>query len=122
MNNKVVKAGTWYTISNFLIKGISFVTLPIFARLLTKGELGQFSNITAWFNVLAIITTFELYSSVSIARFDFKDDLKKYISSNLVLGTIITSIFYLFCLIRFSNSKYHVRLPFSIPVNPNATN
>ena len=76
MNNKVIKAGTWYTISNFLIKGISFVTLPIFARLLTKDELGQFSNITAWFNILAIITTFELYSSVSIARFDFKNELK----------------------------------------------
>ena len=99
MNNKVVKAGTWYTVSNFLIKGISFITLPIFARLLTKDELGQFSNITAWFNILAIITTFELYSSVSIARFDFKNELKKYISSNLVLGTVITLVFYIFCLI-----------------------
>ena len=99
MNNKVIKAGTWYTVSNFLIKGISFITLPIFARLLTKDELGQFSNITAWFNILAIITTFELYSSVSIARFDFKNELKKYISSNLVLGTAITSVFYIFCLI-----------------------
>lgn len=92
--NNVLKAGIWYTISNFLIKGLSFLTMPIFTRLMTKGEIGDFSNITSWVSILAIVTTFELYSSVTLARFDYKNELNSYISSTLFLGTIITGIFY----------------------------
>ena len=97
--NKILKAGIWYTICNFFVKGISFLTLPIFTRILTKNEIGLFSNVLSWFNILAIITTFEIYSSVSIARFDYKENLNEYISSSLVLGTIITFIYYVIVLI-----------------------
>ncbi len=95
MKNKVVKAGIWYTICNFLVKGLAFLTMPIFTRIMSSTDIGNFSNITSWFNILAIVTTFEIYSSVSIARFDYKDDLNEYISSSLILGTIITAFFYL---------------------------
>jgi len=30
-NNKIIKAGLGYTIGNYLIKGLSFLTIPIFA-------------------------------------------------------------------------------------------
>ena len=98
-NNRVLKAGIWYTISNFLIKGLVFITMPIFTRLMTKNDIGLFSNITSWFTIFSIVATFELYSSLSVARFDYRDDLDSYISSNLVLGTIITFIFYIIFLI-----------------------
>ena len=97
--NSALKAGVWYTISNFFVKGIAFFSMPIFTRLMTSHDIGVFSNIVSWFHVLAIITTFEIYSSVSIARFDYKEDLDTYISSNLFLGTIITLFFYILALI-----------------------
>ncbi len=99
MNNKVIKSGIWYTICNFLVKGLTFITMPIFTRIMTSSDIGNFSNITSWFNILAIITTFEIYSSVSIARFDYKDKLNEYISSSLILGTLITFMFYIIVLI-----------------------
>lgn len=92
--NKVIKAGIIYTISNFFVKGLAFLTLPIFTRIMTKSDIGLFSNITSWFNILSIIVTVELYSSLNIARFDYRDNIKEYISSTLALGTIITAIFY----------------------------
>ena len=98
-SSKALKAGIWYTISNFLIKGIGFITMPIFTRIMTSNDIGMFSNITSWFSILAIVTTFEIYSSISIARFDYKDDLNSYISSTLVLGTLITGVFYAIVLI-----------------------
>jgi O-antigen/teichoic acid export membrane protein len=94
-----LKAGIWYTISNFLIKALTFITMPIFTRIMTKGDIGLFSNITSWFNIFAIVVTFELYSSVNLARFDYKEELDKYISSNLVLGNIVTLFFYIIILI-----------------------
>ena len=101
-NNKVLKAGFWYTICNFVVKGLAFLTMPIFTRIMNTSDIGMFSSITSWFSVLAIITTFEVYSSVSIARFDYKDNLDSYISSSLILGTLITSFFYVIVLV-FNN-------------------
>ena len=97
--SKALKAGIWYTISNFFVKGIMFITMPIFTRLMSSSDIGMFSNITSWFTILAIITTFEIYSSVSIARFDYKKELDSYISSSLFLGTLITLVFYIIVLI-----------------------
>ena len=97
-NNKVLKAGLAYTISNFLVKGMSFLTMPIFTRIMSSEDIGQFSNVSTWFGILAILTTFELFSSINIARFDFKEDLDSYISSILILGTVITAIFYIIIL------------------------
>ncbi len=94
-----LKAGFWYTVSNFLVKGMAFLTTPFFTRIMTSSDIGQFSNITTWITILAIVVTFELSSSVSIARFDYKDNLNEYISSNLILGTIITGAFYVIILI-----------------------
>ena len=98
-SSKALKSGVWYTISNFIVRAASFLSMPIFTRLLTTDEIGAFSNILSWVSILTVITTFDLFNSVTIARFDFRDELDEYISSNLVLGSIITAFFYLFSLI-----------------------
>ena len=110
MNNKVLKAGIWYVICNFLVRGLSFILMPIFTRIMSSSDIGSFSNITAWFNILAIVTTFEIYSSVSIARFDYKEELDSYISSTLCLGTIITACFYVIvlCFRSFFESLFNI--------------
>ena len=99
MSKSVLRAGIWYTISNFIVKGITFITMPIFTRIMSISDIGGFSNIISWFSILSIITTFELYSSVTIARFDYKKDLDSYISSTLFLGSLITFLFYVIVLI-----------------------
>lgn len=101
-NGSPLKAGIWYTISNFLVKGMVFLTTPIFTRLMTSSDVGLYSNISTWITILTIIVTFELASSISIARFDYNDNLDEYISSNLVLGTIITGLFYSLALVFHS--------------------
>ena len=93
------KAGVWYTACGFLIRGLAFITMPIFTRVMSTYDIGIFSNIIAWFSILAIVTTFELHASVNIARFDFKKELDSYISSLLVLGSLITGGFYILALI-----------------------
>ena len=40
--NKVVKAGAGYIIGNYLLKGITFLSAPIFTRLLSTEEYGRF--------------------------------------------------------------------------------
>lgn len=89
-----LKAGFWYVISTFLVKGLSFITTPIFSRLLSKEDYGEFSNFASWQALLVIITGAELYNSVARAYYDFKDEFNKYVSTVTVASIAITLVFY----------------------------
>ena len=96
-NRLALKSGVWYVLGNFLTKAAGFITTPIFTRILTVGEVGAFSNLLSWVDVLIIITTLNLPSAISIARFDYRNSLNKFICSNLVLGSIWTFLVYFLC-------------------------
>lgn len=94
MNKKALTAGVWYTISNFLVRGIGFLTTPIFTRILSQADYGSYVNYTSWLSLLTILTTLELYVSINRARFDYEDDLNGYLSSVALCGTTITAVCY----------------------------
>lgn len=98
-DKKALKSGIWYVVSNFVVKGAVFFTTPIFTRILSPGQVGAFSNISAWTNILLVISSLELASSVTFAYFTYKEKLKEYISSVLCLSTVFTSLLYAFVLL-----------------------
>ena len=94
-NNKVkivVKSGIWYTFSSFIVKSIGFLTTPIFTRILTREEYGLYSNYASWLSTITIFITLGLGTSFISAKFDFKEKFDEYVSSTLILSTIITSV------------------------------
>lgn len=95
----VLKAGIWYTVSNFIFRGMAFITTPVFTRLLTKGEYGDFSNFASWMAILVIITSCDLQTSIIRSKLEFEDDIDSYIFSMLGLTTIITAFFYVIFLV-----------------------
>lgn len=88
----VLKSSLWYTLSNFLTRAMVFITTPIFSRILTTEEFGNFHVFANWQSIFLIICGIEIYATINRARFDFNDrqSLNDYISSCLVLSTIIT--------------------------------
>lgn len=94
ITTSVAKIGIIYTISNLLVRGMAFLTTPIFARLLTKAEYGEFNNISSWANIISIIVTLQLYVSILRAKYDYKEKIDEYLSSILVLGNVITLIWW----------------------------
>ncbi len=98
-DNKVIKAGVWYTISNFIVKGITFISMPIFTRIMSPEDIGIYSNIASWVVILVIITTFNLQSALMLAKYDYKEDINSFISSNLLLSSGIVTLFYILTLI-----------------------
>ena len=89
-----IKAGFWYVISTFLVKGLSFITHPIFAGLLSKPDMGAFSNFASWETLLLIITSLEMQNTVARAYYDFKEDFNKYVSSVTLASCSFTLILY----------------------------
>ena len=88
-----LKSSLWYMISKFLNKGISFIIIPIIARILTKSEMGIYNNFAAWLSLLTVICTLSLHASIVSARYDYKNNLYDYIKSVILLGTIVTILF-----------------------------
>lgn len=87
----VIKAGIWYTLSSFLTKGVAFLTTPIFARLLSSNEYGEYSNFVAWAGIIVIVATMEMHTTVNRARYDH-ENLDGYLSSVAISGTIVTTV------------------------------
>ena len=94
MNDKAFKAGIWYTISNFLVKSIVFITTPIFTRLLTHTEFGAFNNYMSWLSIISIFVTLNLESTLISARFDYSEKFDEYILSMVSLSFLSTIIWW----------------------------
>lgn len=61
-----VKASFWFLLCAFLQRGISFITTPIFTRLMTTSEYGEFSVFYSWFGIISIVTTLNLFFGVFV--------------------------------------------------------
>ena len=55
-----LKATFWFTLANFLIKGISFITVPLFTKYLSTEEYGIVSVYLSYQQILLIFATFEM--------------------------------------------------------------
>ena len=85
------KAGLWFTICGFIQKGISFVTVPIFTRLLTTAQYGTVSVYNSWLSLVSIFCTLNLfYGGFNNGMLDYEDRRDEYVSAVQGLITFIT--------------------------------
>lgn len=104
-----LNAVLWFLICSFLQKGISTMTVPIFTRILSTTEYGQYSVFNSWLGILTVFITLNLYSGVftqGLIKFDQERD--SFSSALLGLTTILAVIFtviYL-CFYKFWNRVF----------------
>lgn len=94
-NQNAIKAGLWYTACNFILRAINFLTTPLFARLMSKSEYGDYSNFSTWLSLLLMLSTMDLYVSIVKARIDYEKEIDEYVASIQILGTIFGLVSYL---------------------------
>ena len=82
---KATKAGAGYVIGNFLLKGITFLSAPIFTRLLTTSDFGLFSTYSSYVSIFYIVLGLALHTSINNAKYKYKDDLDKFVSSIILM-------------------------------------
>ena len=96
-----IKATIWFFVCSILQRGISVISTPIFTRLLSTSEYGQYSVFNSWLSIIQIIITLQLTSGVyTMGIVKFKEDEKVFTSSlqglNLTLCVIWTGIYFAF--------------------------
>lgn len=94
-NKKALKSGVWYTVSNFLLKGMSLITTPIFTRLLTKKNYGLYNNFISWLSISTIIVTLCSEATLIRAKYDYSNKLNHYIKSMLAMTLLSASVWLL---------------------------
>lgn len=77
-----VKASFWFLICGFLQKGVSVITTPIFTRLLSTAEYGQYSVFNSWLGIVSVFVTMQLYlGAFTQGMVKYEDRKLKYASS-----------------------------------------
>lgn len=95
------RAALWFFICSFLQKAITSITTPIFTRLLSSAEYGQYSVFNSWLSIVTIFVTLNLNLGVYMQGLvKFGEEKNKYSSSLqglcLTLVSIWTVIYLLF--------------------------
>lgn len=87
-----IKAGIWYALGNILIKGIPFLTLPIFTNLLSTDDFGIYNTYVSYESILGILIGLGISGSIKVAKIDFKENFEKYVSSVIRLQLIAGAV------------------------------
>ena len=89
-----LKVSTSYAVCSILQKCLSFITLPLFTRLLTTEQYGQYTIYSSWSGILMIFLTLNLaYGSFSTAMVKYEDRRAEYITSIQGICLLLSVVF-----------------------------
>lgn len=98
--NIAVRASLWFAICSFIQKGISVITLPIFTRIMSTEQYGEYNIFLTWFNIVTIITTLNIQLDIfnkGLAEHEGqKDEYTANQAGLLIALTVLFSTVYLF--------------------------
>lgn len=90
--NRVVRAGLGYTIGNYMIKGLTFFSIPIFSRLMTPADYGIYNTYIAYESILSICLGLALSTCQKSAKYKFDNQYNEFVSSCLTLTLCSTFV------------------------------
>lgn len=106
-SNKLIKSSLVYTICEMLLKGISFISFPIFSRLMSPNDYGVVNIFSTWVGFIVVFGSLQLNACIPIAKSKFEDseyeDLKTTILS---FTTVLFFILFLISIIFRKNLSH----------------
>ena len=91
-----VKASVAYTTCSILQRCLSMITMPLFTRILTQEQYGQFTLYGTWMNIFTIFITLNLaYGSFSKAMVRFEKDRPGYVAAVQNITVVLGCLFLL---------------------------
>ena len=99
--SKTMKASLWFIVCYMIQRGMQFIGMPIFTRIMTADEYGMYAVFLSWFNLLCIFTSLNIYSGTfNKAMIKYEKERDSYISSiqwlTLLLGFLFSFIIIIF--------------------------
>ena len=86
-----VRTSFWFTICNFLQRGIALFTVPVFTRLLTTQEYGICNVYFTWAEIFIVFTSLQIpYEGLNNGLIRYEEDKDGYTSAAAGLILVIT--------------------------------
>ena len=99
LNKRAVKSGFFFVVSQMLVRGISFITTPVFTRLLSTEQFGQVRVYESWLQIAVPIMSLCLWKSVERAKYDMREKFDAYTSAVQALSYMSIAFFVGLCLL-----------------------
>lgn len=96
-----VRTSFWFTLCNFLQRGIALFTVPVFTRLLTTQEYGICNVYFAWVEIFIVFTSLQIpYEGLNNGLIRYEEDKDGYTSAIagliLVMTLAVSGVYLLF--------------------------
>jgi O-antigen/teichoic acid export membrane protein len=110
-----VKAAFWFTVCSFLQRGISFITVPMFTRLLSAEDYGFTSIYYSWSGIFSIIVTLNLGGGgFNNAMLKYRDQRDSYCSAISCLCVFFGFVWFVLCAFFYRALSMFVNLPIGL--------
>lgn len=107
------KASLWFTVTQIFQKGVGFIVVPLYTRILTSYDYGRYTIFTSWYEVMLIFGTLRLYSnSFSVGLTKYGEDKDRFTSALLGFGWVCTLFFYFFAVLFHKLFEKWLEMPF----------
>ena len=88
-----VKASFLFTVCSIFQKGISFFVVPIYTRLMSVENYGQYSVFLSWYELITIFTTLNMWNYlINNGLIKYKNDRENFVAALQGLSAVITVI------------------------------
>ena len=110
-----MKSSIAFAMASAISAGISYLTTPIFTRIMTPSDYGVVSLFLTWQSLFGIIAMFSLnYGVFNNGMMDYEDDRDRFSFSILILSNIITVILFIGLLSFKEYIVIYTGVPFSL--------
>lgn len=99
LNKLALKAGIFYIVGQLFIRGLTFLTTPVYTRLLSKAQYGEIRVYESWLLIMVPVMSLCLWRSVDRAKYDMGEKYNEYVSSVQTLSYLSILAFFGVCLI-----------------------
>lgn len=99
--SKPAKASLWFIACYIIQRGLQFIGMPIYTRIMSTEEYGVYSVFLSWFNLLCVFSSLSIYNGTfNKAMVKYEEDRDSYISSiqslTLLVGLGVSAMIMLF--------------------------
>ena len=115
----VAKASIWFVFCTLLQKGVAFITVPIFTRIMPTVEYGLYSTYLSWYAIITVICTLDMHNCIymnQISKTDNIEEKDKVAVPMLSLSNTIVVVLLLVYLCFHKTINLLIKLPTSIVV------
>ncbi|MBQ3644589.1 MAG: oligosaccharide flippase family protein [Candidatus Riflebacteria bacterium] len=109
-----IKASFWFLVCSVLQRSISIVTVPVFTRLMTSAEYGQYVVFSSWERLVSVFVSLNLSANVYMRGLVvYEDNRREFVSSMQGLSFMLL-LFWLgiyFAFTDFWNNLFNLPTP-----------